>query len=169
MSNNSTSDPRIWRQSEQVMNDELYKIYQLTRHIADVPKKKKKKPHAEVSGTLWYDSRKNELNAYDKLSEQWKTIFSQKFQIVDEITSDEPPADPVKGELWLYNGVLCYWNGTTWKPVKALQQDASQFDFSLFENFLLMHPLQAVSIKRTLGDDTATGVQAVVSLIYVVL
>ena len=168
MSNNSTSDPRIWRQSEQVMNDELYKIYQLTRHIADVPKEASEKPHAEVSGTLWYDSRKNELNAYDKLSEQWKTIFSQKFQIVDEITSDEPPADPVKGELWLYNGVLCYWNGTTWKPVKALQQDASQFDFSLFENFLLMHPLQAVSIKRTLGDDTATGLQDVESLIYVV-
>lgn len=168
MSNNSTSDPRIWRQSEQVMNDELYKIYQLTRHIADVPKEASEKPHAEVSGTLWYDSRKNELNAYDKLSEQWKTIFSQKFQIVDEITSDEPPEDPVKGELWLYNGVLCYWNGTTWKPVKALQQDASQFDFSLFENFLLMHPLQAVSVKRTLGDDSSSGIQDVESLIYVV-
>lgn len=34
-----------------------------------------------------------------------------------------------------------YFNGSEWKPVKALEQDGSQFNLSIFENFLLVSPL----------------------------
>ena len=34
-----------------------------------------------------------------------------------------------------------YFNGSEWKPVKALEQDGSQFNLSIFENFLLISPL----------------------------
>lgn len=52
-----------------------------------------------------------------------------------------PPDDPVKGQLWIHNEVLCYYNGVEWKPLKALLQDGSQFSLDVFKNFILISPL----------------------------
>ena len=34
-----------------------------------------------------------------------------------------------------------YWDGTQWKPIKALEQDGSQFDMSIFDNYFIKSPL----------------------------
>lgn len=131
----------VGRQSEQLYNEELHKMYETTRHILDVPENKHSVPEAKIDGALWLDREKNEMKRYVKATDSWITIFNKKFQIVDQITNILPPSDPVVGQLWLYNDVLMYFNGVEWKPVKALEQDGSQFNISIFENFLLVSPL----------------------------
>ena len=51
------------------------------------------------------------------------------------------PADPIYGQLWLNNGVLFYFDGTTWKPVRALAVDGSKLNVSAFEDFVILSPL----------------------------
>ena len=131
----------VGRQSEQIFNEELHKMYESTRHLLDVPPDKHSVPEAKLDGSLWLDRSNNELKSYEKATNSWNTIFQKKFQIVDQITNVLPPDNPVLGQLWLYNDVLMYFNGSEWKPVKALEQDGSQFNLSIFENFLLVSPL----------------------------
>jgi hypothetical protein len=131
----------IGRQSEQLMNEELHKIHESLKHLLDMPAGKHSAPEAKLQGSLWLDQAKNELNYYDKPKQQWVNVFKDKFQIVDQITNQLPPDTPVLGQLWIYNGVLLYWTGSQWEPVKALTQDGSQFNLSIFENFLLISPL----------------------------
>ena len=134
----------VGRQSEQLLNEELHKMYESIRHLLDVPDNKHATPEAKLNGSLWLDLEKNELKYYDKPSDTWKIIFKSKFQIVDQITNILPPNDPVIGQLWLYNDVLMYYDGSQWKPVKALEQDGSQFNISLFENFILASPVWTI-------------------------
>ena len=131
----------VGRQSEQIFNEELHKMYESTKHLLDVPEDKHSVPEAKLDGSLWLDRSKNELKSYNKATNTWNIIFQKKFQIVDQITNILPPSNPVLGQLWLYNDVLMYFNGSEWKPVKALEQDGSQFNLSIFENFLLVSPL----------------------------
>lgn len=131
----------VGRQSEQIFNEELHKMYESTKHLLDVPENKHSVPEAKLDGSLWLDRSKNELKSYNKATDTWNTIFQKKFQIVDQITNIFPPSNPVLGQLWLYNDVLMYFNGSEWKPVKALEQDGSQFNLAIFENFLLVSPL----------------------------
>ena len=129
------------RQSELLYNEELHKNFEQTRHLLDVPKGKNSVPEAVLDGSLWLDRKKNELKSYVKSSKSWKNIFSQKFQIIDQMMSQLPPANPVVSQFWIYNDVLMYFNGAEWKPVKALEQDGSQFNLSVFSNFSLISPL----------------------------
>lgn len=128
------------RQSELLYNEDLAEVYEATRHIAEVPDKGKQ-PEGKMTGSLWWDGTTNELNAYHKNTDEWVNVFSNKFQIVDEITNTLPSANPVKGQLWIYNDVLCYYNGSNWRPIKALEQDSSQFSLSMFDDFVLASPL----------------------------
>ncbi len=131
----------VGRQSEQLYNEELHKIYESIKHLLDMPENKHSTPEAKLDGSIWLDRRKNELMTYVQSSKTWIPIFKSKFQIVDQITNILPPDNPVLGQLWLYNDVLMYWNGSEWKPVKALEQDGSQFNLAIFENFLLVSPI----------------------------
>ena len=128
------------RQSDLLYDDELHQITEAVRHVAEIPPEGKK-PKGKLSGSLYLNQQKNELEAYHRDTDEWRPVFKEKFQIIDGIMNVLPDADPVKGQLWIYNGVLCYWDGNAWKPAKALAQDASEFDLSLFEDFLLVSPL----------------------------
>lgn len=129
------------RQSELLFNEELHKNFEQTRHLLDIPEGKNSVPEAVLDGSLWLDRKKNELNTYVKSSNSWKNIFGNKFQIIDQMTSIMPPSNPVVSQLWIYNDVLMYYTGSEWKPIKALQQDGSQFNISVFSNFCLTSPL----------------------------
>lgn len=128
-------------QSDLLYNDEMHEIIESVRHIAEDPAPDGKKPKGKLSGSLYVNRQTNELESYHKDTDEWRPLFQEKFQIIDGITNSFPSDNPVKGQLWIYNDVLCYWNGDSWKPIKALTQDASQFDLSLFENFLLLPSL----------------------------
>lgn len=129
------------RQSELLMDEDLHRTFESVRHVTDTPKNGTK-PEAKINGALWLDQGKNELNSYHKPTKTWKPVFKEKFQIVDEILNKTPSANPVNGQLWIYNDVFCYWNGTEWRPAKTVVQNDSNFDLSLFKNHLLISPLE---------------------------
>ncbi len=132
----------IGRQSEQFFNDKLHLIYQALREINYRKNENKgQEPDATVDGALWFDKVDNLLKYYDMRTLSWKTIFSQKFQITDQILNITTPANPVVGQLWIFNGVLMYFDGATWQPIKAMIQDESQWSNSTFEDFIIVTPL----------------------------
>lgn len=131
---------KIGRSSELLYNEELHKIYESIKHLLDNPYGKQT-PMAKIDGAMWHDRQHNELKWFDKVENVWRNYYDQKFKITDYITSDLPPGDPVKGELWIHDGVLCYFDGIQWTPIKALMEDGSQFSLDVFKNFLLISPL----------------------------
>lgn len=141
MSNSNGRRFGIGRGSEQLYNDELFKLYETMRHILDIPSGASDPGAAEIDGALWVDRNAGELKQYNKSSNQWQGLYAKKFQLIDEIVNDQVPNNPVRGQLWLYNDVLLYWNGAKWTPVQSISKDGSQFALSLFENFTLASPL----------------------------
>ena len=140
----------VGRQSEQFYNEELHKMYESIKHLTDTPAKNTE-PKAKVHRSMWHDEKNNQLKWWDQPAHKWRRYFENEFKITDSITSVLPPTDPVKGQLWLHNGVLCYYDGMTWTPVKALLQDGSQFSLDVFKNFLLISPLW--KIGNTIIED----------------
>jgi hypothetical protein len=118
-------------------------MYESMRHLLEIPTDKKF-PEAKLDGSLWLDKSKNELNTYDKTAQEWKNVFSNKFQIVDQIMTPYEPTNPVPGQLWLCSGVLMYYDGTQWQPVKAVQESDAQFNLSIFSNFTMASPLWTI-------------------------
>ena len=128
------------RQSEQFYNEELHKMYESTKHLTDTPSKNKE-PQAKLHRSMWHDEKHNQLKWWDKAANKWRRYFDNEFRITGDIMSVLPPDDPVRGQLWLHNGVLCYYDGVNWNPVKALLQDGSQFSLDVFRNFIMVSPL----------------------------
>lgn len=131
----------LGRQSEQLYNEELYKLFESIRPLLEVPGKDKLGPESSLHGALWLDTAKNELNYYNKDLQVWDNVFRDKFQVTDGIMNPFPPDRPVYGQLWINNGVLMHYDGMQWTPIKALAQDGSQINLATFEDFLLMSPL----------------------------
>ena len=130
------------RGSELLYNPELHKDFEATRHLLDQPEGESV-PKTQLDGALWLKRKNgdNELKTWDKAKGQFVNVFENKFQITDKILSPVAPANPVAGQLWIYCGVLCYYDGSQWKPVKAQESDASQLDLSIFNDHILVSPL----------------------------
>ncbi len=141
----------VGRGSEQLYNDELHQIYEAHKHLLDEPGYKKE-PVAKLHGAQWHNATKNELKWFDKAAGKWRNYYENKFKLVENIMSTLPPSEPVPGELWIHQGVLCYFNGASWVPVKALVQDGSQFSIDCFRNFVLVSPLWT-SGNAVIDDD----------------
>lgn len=144
------------RQSEQLYNEELYKMYESIRTLLMIPENDEPGPESNLHGSLWLDLAKNELNYYNKELNTWDTIFRDKFRIVDRMMNQFPPDRPVHGQLWINQDVLMYYNGMQWKPIKALMQDGSQINLATFEDFLIMSPLHPPG--NTVVDDNEEGI-----------
>lgn len=101
--------------------------------------------------SIWHDEQNNQLKWWDQPAHKWRRYYENEFKITESITSILPPDDPVQGQLWIHNGVLCYFDGTAWQPIKALLQDGSQFSLDVFKNYILISPLW--KIGNTVVDD----------------
>lgn len=125
-------------------------MYEATRHLNDIPEEGE--PVAKLDGSVWHDKNTNELKWFDKKNGRWRRYYEDQFKRTSDIMSVLPPTDPVPGELWLNHGILCYWDGAAWHPVKADVQDGSQYSLDVFQNFMLMSPLQQVG-DTVVADD----------------
>lgn len=139
------------RQSENLLNGEMHNVLESIRHLSDYPANKNETPVASHTGSLWLDQRRNELYSWKgkgyrhpKIRNGWLPVFADKFRITDEITNDVVPQDPVLGQLWIYGGVLLYYDGINWNPIKALEQLDSQFNTAMFNDFAIFSPLNRV-------------------------
>ena len=139
------------RQSDVLFNGERHNVYEAVKHLVDYPSNAEATPIAKHRGALWLDQRTNQLYVWvgfgykhDRVRNGWLPVFADKFQIFDEMTNDLPSSRPVLGQLWLYNGVLMYFDGSDWQPVKALEQSDSQFNISAFSDFQIYSPLNKI-------------------------
>ena len=128
------------RSSEMLFNDELHQIYESVKHLTEDPGANAQ-PEAKMDQAIWHDKRKNKLMWWDKTEQRWREYYENEHRITGEIMSVLPPQNPVYGQLWMHNGVLCYFDGAQWNPIKALIQDGSQFSLDVFKNFILLSPL----------------------------
>jgi hypothetical protein len=145
----------VGRQSEQLYNEELYKMYESIRTLLMIPEEGKQGPDSNLHGALWLDLNKNELNYYNKELNAWDNIFRDKFRIVDSMLNHFPPDRPVQGQLWINQDVLMYYDGLQWKPIKALMQDGSQINLAVFEDFMILSPLHPPG-NTVINDPAAT-------------
>lgn len=136
------------RFSDMFLNRDLHNVYEIVKHISDYPTNETATPIADHLGSLWLDRRTNQLyswigqgNKNSKARNGWLPVFASKFQIFDTMTSEVPDANPVKGQLWIYNDVLMFFDGSSWKPIKALEQPESQFNTAMFADFMIAAPL----------------------------
>lgn len=139
------------RQGEQIYNEELYTLYELLKHFLDVPSNPDPKfgPQSgfEKPGALWLD-RQNHPGyghlMYRDSDQVWKPMFDDWFKIIKEIRNpDGEPEDAKEGQLWINDsGVLHWYNGSMFVPIKSKMADAVEFDSNSFENFLIIDPLK---------------------------
>lgn len=145
---------RMGRGSEQLYNEQLYKIFESIKHLLDIPEENRATPDKpDLHGSLWLDTVKNELNYFNKDIGEWDNIFRDKFKIVDNLLNNFPPDRPVYGQLWINQDVLMFYNGYEWRPIKALMQDGSQINLSVFEDFLMLSPLNPLG-NRIINDQS---------------
>lgn len=105
---------------------------------------------------MWHDEQHNALKWWDSVSHTWRKYFENEFRITSEILTILPPSSPVPGQLWIHNGVLCYYDGANWNPIKALLQDGSQFSLDVFRNFILVSPLWKIGNTIVRDEDIET-------------
>lgn len=129
------------RQSELIQNEELRKIFEATKHIVDNPGEDAFPEQANVHGAVWNNTEDNEIRWYNKNKKEWMLSFKDRFQITDHILNIGQPDDPVNGQLWIYEGVLMYWDGNSWQPVKAVNVDSSDINLAMFDDYVMLSPL----------------------------
>ena len=138
------------RGSEALYNAELYKLYEAIQHLLDMPETDAG-PYAELQGALWLDRSSGGGDLKFRNNGVWENVFGDKFKIICEILSDTEPKNPVLGQLWLDNGILKYFSGVDWIPVKSVNVDTN-INLSVFEQFLLIAPVEPAG-KKVINPD----------------
>lgn len=130
------------RGSELIYNEELHKNFEATRHLLDKPEGDIE-PKTPLDGALWLKRKdgKNHLKTWVQEQSRFVNLFDDKFKITDYIMSINMPKDPVEGQLWIHRGVLLYYDGSRWTPVRAQELGALQFDVSVFDDYIFASPL----------------------------
>ena len=138
------------RGSEQLLNQEMYDIFTAVKDInPDITEQEKivgskAVPDNTIHGALWRKDRTNELKYYDGVKKEWVNIFDNKFQLITHLTEETTPVNPIKGQLWIYNGIMMYFDGREWKPIKSIPTNDAQFNEAAFADFALVSPLLSV-------------------------
>ena len=126
------------RSSEELYNEKLYGLFEALQHVIDKPEDNDLGPITGKDGALWLDRDNGELKF--KNHGVWETVFKDKLKMISEILEDDEPQGPVNGQLWIEDGVLNYYSGTEWLPVKSVNVD-TEFNLSAFEQFLIINPI----------------------------
>ena len=136
------------RQGEQIFNQEQYLLYEILKHFLDIPDDYTKGPETglEKAGALWLDMQSEpgfSKLMYHDIDGNWKPIFDNWFKIIKEIRSNETPLNPREGQLWINDsGVLHYFNGSKFVPIKSAIANSIDFDTNSFQNFLILDSLK---------------------------
>lgn len=120
------------RASEELYNEALLHLYHTLKHLSDT-----NEPEEAIEGALWIENN----NLKVKRSDKFEFLYQDIYQSMADLVLGSRPENPKPGQLWITDGVLVYYNGIKWEPVKATTIE----DFSLdgFEPFLIIDSLEA--------------------------
>lgn len=120
------------RASEELYNEALSMLYNALKTLYD-----KKEPVSAEDNALWIDNNSLKI----KRNGKFETLFDGVFQSMNKTIDVIQPINPKPGQFWINEGVLLFYNGIKWEPVKATTTE----DFSMdgFEPFLIIDTLQA--------------------------
>lgn len=155
---NTNFSGRIGLADEQFLNDELFKLYNVLKYIVDDYDPNSESdtngPPAKMSGSLWLDMGKGagDLKYFD--NNKWNLLFGDRFKLICDIMSPYEPKNPIEGQLWINNGTLLYFDGISFKPVKATDIDY-EWNYDTFKDFILSTPMINKG-NQVLVDDAAT-------------
>lgn len=139
------------RQGEQILNQEQYALYEILRHFLDIPNNPD--PYAgpqsdlEKPGALWLDRQTSPGYGhvmYRDNDKVWKPLYDDWFKLIKEIRkANGEPESPLEGQLWINeSGVLNWFNGSVFVPIKSSLADTVDFNTNSFQNFLIIDPLK---------------------------
>lgn len=139
------------RQGEQILNEEMYVLYEILKHFLDIPPNPE--PNSgpstglEKPGALWLDRQTSPGNGhvmYHDVDGRWKPLFEDWFKIIKDIRHlNGEPENPKEGQLWINDsGVLMWYNGFAFEPIKSSMADIVDFDANAFQNFLMIDPMK---------------------------
>lgn len=131
------------RQSEQFLNDELLRIFEMLRYISHYKTENKGQwpPPPKLRGALNVQPAEETINFWDSAHNKWVPFFRSKFQITDQMLAETCPTEPVIGQLWINSGILCYFNGYDWQPIRSVQIDDAQWASAAFSDFQIITPM----------------------------
>lgn len=160
------------RQGEQIYNEELFKIYEILKHFLDEPTDYTKGPDSDLEepGALWLDKQTSPNNAHlmYKDNNTWRPVFDDWLSLIRYIRNPDGKPDVAReGQLWISDeGILNWFNGSMFVPIKSRVADTVDYDVSAFENFLIIDPLtmsggyivdNISTLARTSNDMTQWG------------
>lgn len=131
---------KIGRQSEQMYNEDLYKVFESIQTLLKGQAYDKDGPEANVHGSLWLKQEENALYSYDKNNEKWNMVYMDQFRQISEIMAEVRPENPVYGQLWINRGLLWCFNGEGWEEIRAYDPEDDVRSIP-HDDFLLLHPL----------------------------
>lgn len=142
----------IGRQSEALMNQELWDQYKYLEYLNNIPRSTVSGPtpdspekEAILNGSLWLDKITSMTNADLKYFNNgvWNLLFADRFKITGHLLDEEEPLQPIPSQLWIdNNGVMRYYDKGEFKPIKATVADIGSINPQGFEDFIIINPLE---------------------------
>lgn len=139
------------RSNGAVLDNETLRVLQTVSTLNVDRTNREDGPEPVIDRGLYLDDDGGELRYYDIAKDKWLNVFGEKFQITDQMLTDYPSDSPVFGQLWLNQDVLFYYDGNGWRPVKTILEDKSELNVSIFEDFLILDPIN--QIGSTIEED----------------
>lgn len=143
----------VGRQSEQLLNEELYQIFGSIKHLLakQAPSKEEQEENIQHNA-IWLNENERTLYAYDANDEKWNMLYDDNFKQISQILSDVKPENPVYGQVWINDGMLWYFDSTKWQPVYAYDPTDGT-SVTKHEDFLYLSPIG----KGEFADATING------------
>lgn len=136
----------IGRQSEQLLNEDMFKAYNRIKYVGYGPKTPVQQYQARIPDyALWIDSNTGEdvLKRYNQAKGIWSPMFEGYYH---PACLTEMPKYPVEGQLMIdQNGVLRFYDDNQWKVAAAKSATNLSNVGAGISNFLLMQDMKPVT------------------------
>ena len=134
----------IGRQSDTVLNQEMYDLLMAVRYVNNGPVQPIKDKQTDIPvGAIWNDNGKGQNILKVKTSgNNWEPMFETYYHPAD---IKQKPANPTNGQLWLdEDDILKRYdqNTASWISVKSVNANADNLLVDMHNNFINIAPIK---------------------------
>lgn len=147
---------RSGKQSEQLMNEDMFNMYQMTRYLSAEDMPSVDNGDVIADGALWLSRSDNYLYKYNAATEMFEKLYADELQRQYMMYSPEPPKNPEYGSVWINNGMMMWFDGDDWTP--ASNPTDGTWNSGIREEFRKINLTEA-----DISDDSGSTVKYLVS------